>query len=84
MYELRSENLTMVGSSMATQRTWTNWRKYFRALDAAQAYALSDLRQVRRDANAVIEWRTERAGLCSGDLLSVEYHIQPLVFEDDA
>lgn len=77
MFELVSENLSGLGSSMGTERTKVNWRKFFNTLEAAKNAA-------ENEYGHKIEWDANKGPmrnfkpvdlLCSGDLLHVRYHI---------
>lgn len=76
MYELESENLTGLGGPMGTERTWPNWRKFFRTAEAAKVYA-------ERDFKKSIEWSGGLVrGFSSGDLGHVMYHIRLVKIEE--
>lgn len=83
MVELTSENLTCVGGPMGTERTWTNWRKFFNTIEDAKAYA-------EKDYNKEIQWDKSKGPTrdfvpldltCSGDLGYVMYHIRDVKVE---
>lgn len=78
MYELESENLTGLGGPMGTERTWTNWRKFFSTVEAAKEFA-------EKDYKRPINWSASKGPTCngipidlacSGDLGFVMYHIR--------
>lgn len=74
MYELTSENLSGLGSSMGSERTHTNWRKFFASVDAAKAFAETDY-------GKPIKWQERGETATSGDLLYVMYTIRPVQVE---
>ena len=84
MYELVSENLSGLGGPMGTERTWTNWRKFFKTVKAAKNAAESDY-------GKPIEWSQKKGPTrnfkpidltCSGDLRYVMYHIVEVKCEE--
>ena len=70
LYSLRSTDLSRLGVAMGSERTTTNWVKYFTSINLAKAYALKDYR--KNDKNSKIAWR----GNYSGDLSWVSYDIK--------
>jgi len=78
-YELKSENLTGLGSPMGTERTWTNWRRFYKTVEAAQAAA-------EKDYGKKIQWCHEKNETCniirSGDLGHVMYYITAIKCEE--
>lgn len=74
MYVLISEDLTSLGAMGS--RTTTNWRKYFKSLVSAKAFA-------EKDYGEPIKWgRSSRNAYCSGDLRYVMYTIHQVHTED--
>lgn len=80
MYALRSENLTLLGGPMGTERTFTNWVKYFKSLAAAKKYAEADY--VKNRGTESVKWKSSSKGWWTNDLLFVMYHITKIVPED--
>lgn len=72
---LRSENLTGLGGQMGTERTWTNWTKYFNKVDNAKNTAEADF-------GKKIKWKKEKCGWHSPDLRHVMYYIEVIKTED--
>lgn len=59
IYELESENLTGLGGPMGmpgTDRTWTNYRKFFTHIAFAKDYA--DKEHRHRQRYKPIQWKT--------------------------
>lgn len=77
MYSLTSENLSGLGGSMGTERTWANWVKYFNSIKEAKAYAEKDYTGGRD-----LVWSRTSAGYCSPDLGYVMYWISKIKTED--
>lgn len=83
----RSENLTGLGGSMGTEHTSTNWRRYFKSLANAKAYAQYDYQKQIKDASAQLDWIKVRrsngkTGYRTQDMGFVMYHIDPIFTED--
>jgi hypothetical protein len=74
MFELRSENLTGLGGMMGTERTWTNFRKFYSSTELAKDAAEKDLGEK-------INWKKTTNGFNSGDLGHVMYHIKKVKVE---
>jgi|GEM_PF-6944042 hypothetical protein len=74
MVTLTSENLTGLGGPMGSERTTTNWRKYFSTPELAMEYA-------EKDFGEKIPWRTEGVNFHSPDLRYVMYHINHVEVE---
>lgn len=69
IYCLTSTNLTGLGGPMGSERTVTNYIRYFSKKEYAQAYA-------EKEYGKKITWRSEISGGCSsGDLRYVMYEI---------
>ncbi len=71
LFALESENLTGLGGPMGSERTWTNWRKFFKTVSSAKAFA-------EKDYGKAIQWDKSN---CSGDLRYVMYHIKRVKVE---
>lgn len=82
MYRVVSENLTGLGGSMGTERTWNNWSKYFKTLKSAKEYALNDYRAERKDPSATLEWMRSGSGIRTKDLGFVMYYISKIKTQD--
>jgi len=83
-YELESENLTGLGGPMGTEKTWSNWRKFFTSIAKAKKYAEEDYRkQSKKKENEVVDmgWVKERNRIRSQDLLFVMYNITEIKVE---
>jgi hypothetical protein len=74
VYELVSENLTELGGPMGSEHTWTNWRKLFRDVLSAKAYAEKDYKKEAKEPEK-IKWTRGNGGWHTQDLLFVMYHI---------
>lgn len=69
IYSLTSTDMSGLGGPMGTERTETNYIRYFSKKEYAQAYA-------EKEFDKKIEWKNDRSGGCtSGDLLYVMYDI---------
>jgi len=79
MFQLVSENLTGLGGPMGTERTWTNWEKFFNNMDAAKEFAQKDY--ARHGRPKKIQWTRGKKSCNSGDLLFVKYHINEVEIE---
>lgn len=75
IYMLESENLTR--GPMGTERTSTNWKKFFKSIGDAKNYA-------EKDYGKEIDWSRKHSPTCdgkpiditcSGDLGYVMYHV---------
>lgn len=75
MFMLRSINLTGLGGMMGTERTSTNFRKYFKTLAHAKAYA-------EKDYKNPLKWHKIGEDHSTGDLRYVMYSISKLKTED--
>lgn len=84
MVELISKNLTGLGGRMGTERTWTNWRRFYKNIKIAKEAA-------EKDYGKKIEWDKKKGPTCngkpidlacSGDLRYVMYHIRAVKCED--
>lgn len=67
-YELIYEDLTGLGGSMGTERTFTKWRKFFSSMQKAKKYA-------EKDYGKPLEWFETDDGVRSNDLSYVMYYI---------
>lgn len=76
VYELVSENLSNLGSSMGTESTSENWRGLFSDKTKAKAYAEKDYLKQAGPKQPPIKWRREGRGYTSQDLGFVMYTIQ--------
>jgi hypothetical protein len=77
IFELVSENLSNLGGQSGTEYTYANWHKYFTSIKKAKDFAQSDYKGKKR-----IGWKkSDTNSYCSGDLLYVMYHINPLKIE---
>jgi len=82
MYELKSENLTHLGSPMGSEYTTTNWRKFFTTIDLAKKYAEKDYLSGNKNPET-IEWTEESPDhIRSQDLSFVMYHIKTVKCEE--
>jgi len=84
-YELKSENLTGLGSPMGTERTWTNWRRFYKTVEAAQAAAEKDYGKKIHwcPVFAHMQYKNETHSLLrSGDLGHVMYYITAIKCEE--
>ena len=75
MYCLTSENLTHLGGMMGSERTSTNFTKFFIDPEKAKKFAEKDFKKS-------IEWSKRDKGFTSGDLMYVMYTIKPVKVED--
>lgn len=85
IFELVSENLTGLGGMMGTERTWTNWRKFFQTIKEAKEYAGEDFNKGPKSAASKdvkeLKWHRSGAGYRTEDLGHVMYHVRPVVVE---
>jgi hypothetical protein len=80
IYLLLSENLMGLGGPMGTERTWTNWRKYFYSKQKAKEYANADYhKHCPNDLN--LKWYKTDKGCKTTDLGFVMYYIKELEIE---
>jgi hypothetical protein len=78
VYCLVSENLTGLGGPMGTERTWTNFRRYFRRKTKAKQIAQDDYNdEIGYKDKDKLRWiKDEKPGECrTKDLGFVMYHI---------
>lgn len=78
MFVLQSENLTQLGGRMGTEYITTNFRKYFKSLKAAKAYAEKDY------GKKLIWWfkHKKKKEWETDDLGHVMYNINKIETED--
>jgi len=74
VFELRSENLTGLGGMMGTERTWTNFRKFYSTAELA-------IEAAEEDYSDEIKWYKMKTGFRSSDLGHVMYHIKEVKLE---
>lgn len=87
MWELVSTNLTQLGGPMGTERTFVNWRKFFKSKINAMEYAQADYHQQLRKFGQEpkdFKWGgNPDTRLTSGDLLFVMYSLVAVKLEDE-
>lgn len=83
MYKLISENLTGLGGPMGTERTWSNYTKYFKTVKAAKEFAEKDFDsfEVRNGRYRKLVWHKDRDYYRTDDMGYVMYYIKKVKVE---
>jgi len=82
IYELESENLTKLGGPMGTERTSTNWRKFFNSIDNAKKFAQKDYNKNSKREDTKLKWTEEEDHIRTDDMGFVMYYIRVVKTED--
>ena len=75
MFELTSEDLPILGVPSGSEYTTDNYRKFFKTVAAAKAFA-------EKEYKKPIKWTNRDGEYCSGDLNYVMYTIRLVEVED--